>query len=74
MKFGWHPLALARLFLADSILRPSALLCPTLSFPLHCLPLPHTQNVRMWFLMGGIVAAVVFLIVLAACGWNFKHC
>lgn len=32
------------------------------------------KNVRMWFIMGGIVAAVVFLIVLAACGWNFKHC
>lgn len=32
------------------------------------------QNVRMWFIMGGIVAAVVFLIVLSACGWNFKHC
>lgn len=42
------------------------------SFPTHP---PHThQNVRMWFIMGGIIAAVVFLIVLAACGWNFKHC
>jgi hypothetical protein len=30
--------------------------------------------VRMWFLMGGIVAAVVFLIVLVACGWSFKQC
>lgn len=32
------------------------------------------KNVRMWFIMGGIIAAVVFLIVLSACGWNFKHC
>jgi hypothetical protein len=39
-----------------------------------CCSIPWLQNVRMWFIMGGIVAAVVFLIVLAACGWNFKHC
>eukprot|EP00775_Hariotina_reticulata_P008410 gene8410-8594_t len=32
------------------------------------------QNVRMWFIMGGVVAALVFFVVLLACGWNFKHC
>jgi hypothetical protein len=56
---------------------------PTRLFHTHPQPRPfhtptraraRTQNVRMWFLMGGIVAAVVFLIVLVACGWSFKQC
>jgi hypothetical protein len=32
------------------------------------------QNVRMWFIMGGVVAALVLFVLLLACGWNFKHC
>jgi len=32
------------------------------------------KNVRMWLIMGGSVAAIIFFIVLLACGWNFRHC
>eukprot|EP00877_Chromochloris_zofingiensis_P005730 jgi/Chrzof1/15158/Cz09g29140.t1 len=32
------------------------------------------KNVRMWFTIGGIVAVIVFFIVMLACGWNFRSC
>jgi hypothetical protein len=33
-----------------------------------------SQNVRMWFIVGGVVAVIVMFIVLLACGWNFRSC
>lgn len=32
------------------------------------------QNVRMWFIMAGCVAAVVLMVVMMACGITFKRC
>ena len=32
------------------------------------------QNVRMWFLMAGVVAAVILLVVIASCGVTFSRC
>lgn len=32
------------------------------------------QNVKMYAMIGGIVALIIFFIVAAACGWNFSHC
>jgi vesicle-associated membrane protein 7 len=32
------------------------------------------QNVKTWFVMGGVVAGVVMVIVMAACGVTFSRC
>lgn len=50
---------------------PAAAAAPPPSYTHVCV---CVQNVRMWFIVGGVVAVIVMFIVLLACGWNFRSC
>jgi hypothetical protein len=41
---------------------------------IHMSYVAFLQNVKMYAMIGGIVAVITFFIVAAACGWNFSHC
>jgi hypothetical protein len=37
-------------------------------------PHPHPQNVKMWFVMAGVVGAIIMVMVMMMCGVTLSRC